>query len=68
MAAPVNGQARDIRSPIRTIRRAQRFSTVVVAMLALGIGADTAMFSIIKAPATRVVPAVEPARRSDAGR
>jgi len=65
MTAPVNAQAGDIRSAIRTLRRAPGFSTVVVATLAPGIWANTATCSIIRAPATRVVPAVEPARRSD---
>src|SRR5258708_663494 len=62
MTAPVNAQAGDIRSAIRTIRRAPGFSAVVVTTLALGIGANTAIFSIINTVLLAPSPAPDPDR------
>jgi hypothetical protein len=38
---------RDARYAVRTISRARAFALVAVASLALGIGANTAMFSLV---------------------
>jgi predicted permease len=58
----VNTLAGDVRSSIRTIRRAPGFSAVVIATLALGIGANTAIFSIINTVLLTPSPAPDPDR------
>jgi predicted permease len=52
--------AQDLRYAIRTLRRGPGFSLVVVAMLALGIGANTAIFSLIEAVVVRGLPVPHP--------
>jgi len=58
----VNSQSGDVRSAIRTIRRAPGFSAVVIATLSLGIGANTAIFSIINTVLLSPSPAPDPDR------
>ena len=48
--------AQDVRYGIRMWRRAPGFSAVVVAVLAIGIGANTAMFTIVDALLFRAMP------------
>ncbi len=53
---------RDIRYAVRTLRRAPAFSAAAIATFALGIGANTAIFSIVDAAVLKPLPYEQPDR------
>src|SRR5215472_6723237 len=53
---------RDSRHGIRLLRRSPLFTTAAIVSLALGIGANTAIFSLIDAVILRMMPVHEPGR------
>src|SRR5690349_5765569 len=52
----------DLRQAARSLRRARMFALIAIATLALGIGANTAIFSIVHAVALEALPNREPER------
>ncbi|HEY3517875.1 MAG TPA: ABC transporter permease, partial [Gammaproteobacteria bacterium] len=50
----------DVRHALRAFARAPRFAAVAVATLAIGIGANTAMFSVVNALLLKKLPFAEP--------
>src|SRR5688572_21315628 len=59
---------KDMRYAVRTLRRNRGFATVAVLSLALGIGANTAIFSLINAVMLRALPVQESDRLVQIGR
>jgi len=58
----VNGVCLDIKYAIRSIAVAPRFAAVVIVTLALGSGANTAVFSVLDAVVLKPLPYEEPDR------
>jgi predicted permease len=54
--------AQDVRFALRSFRRTPTFTAVVVATLAIGIGANTAIFSAVNALLLRPLPFTDPDR------
>ena len=53
---------RDLRYALRTLRRAPRFTALVVVTLGIGIGANTAVFSVVDVVLLRRLPYPDPER------
>jgi hypothetical protein len=53
---PLEDVWQDIRYALRTLRKAPTFATTVILTLALGIGANTAIFSLVEAIMLRSLP------------
>jgi putative ABC transport system permease protein len=62
MTALLDALGRDARHAVRSLLRAPGFAAVVVTCLALGIGANTAIFSLLNAVLLRSLPVPEPDR------
>ena len=56
----MNALSRDIRHAIRSLRQAPGFVLVVVLTLGLGIGANTAIFSLMDQVLLRPLPVHDP--------
>src|ERR1700678_1910358 len=54
--------ARDLRYSLRTLRRAPRFTVIAILVMALGIGANVALFTVVRGVLLRPLPFNDPDR------
>src|SRR5262245_45613774 len=59
---PMDALIRDLRYAVRSISGSKKFAAIVVATLALGIGANSAVFGVLNAVVLRPLPYEEPER------
>jgi predicted permease len=57
---PLEALSQDVRFALRTLRKSPGFTVVAVAALAIGIGGNTAIFSLIDAVRSRALPYKDP--------
>ena len=62
MTRDVSALLYDLRYALRLLARAPGFTAAVVAVLALGIGANSAMFSVLNGAILHAIPYFEPDR------
>jgi putative ABC transport system permease protein len=62
MSNVAHGVATDLRVALRQLRRQRGFAVTVIACLALGIGANTAIFSVVDAVLFRPLPFRDPSQ------
>jgi predicted permease len=59
---PLDDIVRDLRYALRTLRRAPGFTLAVVLVMALGIGANTALFTMVRSVLLKPLPFKDPDR------